>query len=96
MSKVDFKYLSQEFNDKVLGLVKKKGFYSHEYMSDFEKFKEEFPIKEKFCSSLTDINITDKEYEHVLNIWNKYEMKTIKYHDLHLNCGVLLYTDVFE
>ena len=46
--------------------------------------------KKGFGSSLTDINITDKEYEHVLNIWNKYEMKTIKYHDLHLNCGVLL------
>ena len=90
MSKVDFKYLAQEFNDKVLGLVKKKAFHSHEYMSDFKKFKEELPIKERFCSSLTDINITDKEYEHVLNIWNKYEMKTIKYHDLHLNCGVLL------
>ena len=37
--KHDFKYLSQEFNSKVLDLVKRKGFYSYEYMSDFEKFK---------------------------------------------------------
>ena len=35
-------------------------------MSDFEKFKEELPGKEKFYSSLTDRKITDKEYEDVI------------------------------
>ena len=30
-------------------------------MSNFEKFKEELPSKEKFYSSLTRKNITDKE-----------------------------------
>ena len=40
-------------------------------MPDFEKFKEELPNKEKFYSSLTDRKITDKEYEHVLNVWKK-------------------------
>ena len=39
-------------------------------MSDFEKFKEKSPIKEKFNSSLTDITITGKEYEHVAIVWN--------------------------
>ena len=66
-------------------------------MSDFEKFKEELPIKEKFYSSLTDRKISDKEYEHVLNVWNKFEMKTMKdYHDLYLKCDVLLLANVFE
>ena len=37
--KHDFKYLSQEFDSKLLDLVKQKGFYSYEYMSDFQKFK---------------------------------------------------------
>ena len=37
-------------------------------MSDFEKFKEELPSKEKFYSSLSDRKITDKEYEQVLNV----------------------------
>ena len=40
-------------------------------MSDFEKLKEELPSKEKFYSSLTNTKITDKEFEHVLNVWNK-------------------------
>ena len=33
----DINYLSQEFDSKVLYLVKHKEFYPDEYMSDFEK-----------------------------------------------------------
>ena len=66
-------------------------------MSDFEKFKEELPSKGKFYSSLIDRKIIDKVYEHVLNVWNKFEMKTMKdYNDLCLKCDVLLLADVFE
>ena len=49
----DFKYLIQEFDDNVLDLVKQKEFYSYEYMSVFEKFKEQLLSKEKFYSVLT-------------------------------------------
>ena len=47
LGKDDFKYLNQEFDNNVLDLVKQKGFYLYEYTSDFEKFKEELPNKEK-------------------------------------------------
>ena len=78
LSKDDFKYLRQQF-DNVFDLVKQNGFYPFEYMSNFEKSKEEI------YSLLTDKKITDKEYEHVLNVWNKFEMKTMKdYHILYL------------
>ena len=42
--------------------------------------------------------ITDKEYEHVLNIWNKFQMKIIMkdYHEFYLKCDVLLLGDVAE
>ena len=40
LRKDDFKYLSLEFDNDVLDLVKQKGFYSYEYMSDSEKFRE--------------------------------------------------------
>ena len=43
--KADFNYLSQEFDNKVLELVKQKRFYPYDYMSDFEKFKEEISSK---------------------------------------------------
>ena len=65
------------------------GFHLYEYMSDFEKFKEELPSKEKFYSYLTDKKFSDKEYEHALKVWNKFEMKTMKdCYDLYLKCDV--------
>ena len=58
-------------------------------MTDFEKFKEQLSSKEKFYNSLTGKNISDKEYDHVFNVWNKFKMKTIKdYHDLNLKSDV--------
>ena len=97
LGKYDFKYLSQEFDNSVLDLVKEKEFYPYEYMSDFKKFKEQFLSKEKFYSSLTGAKISDKEYKHGLNVWDNSEMKTMKdQHDLYLKCDALLLADAFE
>ena len=50
-----------------------------------------------FYSSSSGKKISDREYEHVLKICNKFEMKTMKdYHDLHLKCDILMLADVFE
>ena len=58
-------------------------------MNDFEKFKEELTNKETFYSSLTDRKFTDKQYEHVMNVWKNFEMKTMKdYLNLHLKYNV--------
>ena len=87
--------MSQEFDKKKIDIFKQKGFYPYQYMTDFENFKE--PSKETFYSSLNNRKVNSKEYEHVLNIWNKFGMKTMKdYHDLYLKCDVLLLADVFE
>ena len=97
LGKNDFKYLNREFDSKILDLIKQKGFYPYEYTRDFEKLKEELPNKGKFYSSLTGKKTCDKEYEHVLTVWNKFEMKKMKdYHDLYLKCDALLLADVFE
>ena len=45
-------------------------------MSNFEKFKEKFPSKAKFYSSLIGRKTADKEYKHTLNVWKRFEMKT--------------------
>ena len=66
-------------------------------MSDFKKFKEQLPKKRKFYSSLTNTKNSDKEHEDVLKVSNKSEMKTMEdYHDLYLQCDVLLLAHVFE
>ena len=61
------------------------------------KFKDELLTKEKFDSLLTDMKIRDKNYEHVLNIWNKFEMRTMKdYRELYLKYDVLSLANMFE
>ena len=78
LNKDDFKCLSQEFDNNLLDLVKQKEFYHYVYMSDFEKFKKELTSKENFYSSLTGKRNSDKEYDHALKVWNKFEIKTMK------------------
>ena len=48
LSKDDFPFLTQKFDNNVLDLVKQKRFDPCEFMSDFQKFKEE-----RFYSPLT-------------------------------------------
>ena len=77
LSKDYSKYLSQELDNNVLDLIKQKWFDPYEYMSASERFKEEFPSKEKIYSSLNNRKIRDKEDTHVLNVWKKFEMETM-------------------
>ena len=68
------------------------------------KFKEQLPSNGKSYSSLTGKKKKKKkkknggkEYNHVLKVWNKSEMKTMKnYHNLYLKCDVLILADAFE
>ena len=118
LNKDGTKYLSQEFDNKVLDLVNIWSSYRNiiviydiviviydiiwsryrsEYMSNFKKFKRELTCKENFYRSLKGKNISDKGYKHVLKVWNKFDMKTMKdYHDLYLKRDVLLSADVFQ
>ena len=41
-------------------------------MSCFEKFREILPRKGTFSITLTDVDISGKNYKHVLNIWKHY------------------------
>ena len=47
-------------------------------MTNFERCKEELPSKKKFYSLLTNRKSSHREYEHVFNVWNKFEMNTIE------------------
>ena len=79
-------------------LVKQKGVYPYEYMTDLSKFDEpRLPPKDKFYSALGETDITDEDYNRARDIWNVYECKTMKdFHDAYLTTDVLLLADVFE
>ena len=90
LSKDDFKYFSQEFDKNVLDLVKQKGFYPCDYVSDFGQLKEKLLNKENFYSSLTGKILMIKNM-------NVFQMETMKdYRDLYFKCDVLIPVDMFE
>ena len=51
----------------------------------------------KFFSKLNNEDISDAAYKRAQNVWNVFDMKTMKdYHDLYLKTDVLLLADVME
>ena len=52
--------------------------------------------KEAFYSEL-NLDIADKDYEHVKKVLEAFEIKNLgEYHDLYLQCDTLLLADVCE
>ena len=98
LPKDGFKNLLKYYSEEQAELLKQKGFYPYEYMDSVEKFKEPNPPPQKvFYSKLTGKGISNKNYNHVLNVWNSFNMETMKdYHELYNESDVLLLADVFE
>ena len=67
-------------------------------MDGWEKSEEtRLPPKNSFYSRLNMKDISDQDYEHVQQVWNTLEKKTLGfYHDIYLKTDVLLLADVFE
>ena len=93
-----FKYLSNQFKDEKLQLLKRKGIFPYDYLDSFDRFNEDkLPNKEAFYNRLQNTNISDEDYKHAQNVWNTFNMKTFgDYHDLYLKTDVLLLADIFE
>uniref|UniRef100_UPI0035900121 uncharacterized protein n=1 Tax=Myxine glutinosa TaxID=7769 RepID=UPI0035900121 len=92
----EFPCLSEYFSDK--DFLTQKGIYPYDYMDSFERFNEtQLPLKENFDNKLNNSHISDKDYVHAQNVWEKYNIKNLgEYHDLYLKTDVLLLADVFE
>ena len=72
-----FQNLKKEFKEN-FELLTQKGVYPYDYMNCLEKFSEtQLPIKEDFYSKLNDCNITDKEYKHAQDIWEKFGINNL-------------------
>ena len=93
-----FKNISKYYTPEEVELIKQKGFYPYEYMDAIEKFNDPKPPPQNaFFSKLTGRGITEKNYKHVLNVWNTFKMEIFKdYHELYNETDVLLLADVFE
>ena len=64
-----FKYLSSQFKDEKLQLLKKKGIFPYDYLDSLDRFKEDkLPSKEAFYNRLQNTNVSDEDYHHALNV----------------------------
>ena len=75
-----------------------KGVYPYEYMKSWSRFDEvSLPEKSDFYSKLNLSGISDEDYKHAREVWNKLNVKNMgEYHDIYLKNDVLLLADVFE
>ena len=62
----DFKYLRQEFDKNKSDLVKRKGFCSYEYMSDFEKLPRKVQ-EDVFLKFILNILKSNENYIMILS-----------------------------
>ena len=90
--------LNKYFTPEQVKLLKQKGFFPYDYMDNIEKLKDSKPPPQKaFYSKLTGKGINNYNYNHVLNVWETWKMKTFKeYLELYNITDVLLLADVFE
>ena len=93
----DFKNLNKVFKNNS-SLMTRKGVYPFDYAISIDKLKEtKLPSKEDFYSKLNNEEISDKDYQHALKVWNTFSCQTLRdYHELYLQTDVLLLADVFE
>ena len=79
-----------------LKLLKQKGVFPYDYMTDFSKLSAtSLPPKDAFYSQLNKTGISDKDYAHAKRVWKAFNCETMRdYHDLYLKTDVLLLTDI--
>ena len=98
LPKDGFKNLEKYFKPYQAKLLKQKGFFPYEYLDNLEKLKDTItPPQNAFYSKLSGNGINESCYNHVKNIWKKFNIKTLKdYLKLYNISDVLLLADVYE
>ena len=95
----DFKHLMSEFTVDKLEILKRKDAYPYEWVDFYEKFEYlNLSDKKDFYSPLrdgkrhkSDGHISDKQYEHLKNVWDTSNLNTFEdFHNHYLKKDVLL------
>ena len=93
----NFNHMKKYYNNE-LDLLCQKGFYPYEWVDNVEKLNHEgLPPVNEFYSTLSQETLSDANYKHAQNVYDKLSCKSFKdYHMTYLKTDVLLLADVFE
>ena len=82
----------REYSENQYKFLIKKGIYSYEYMTDWDKFKEmKLAPRDAFYSKLNMTGVKDEDYEHANRVWKEFGIKNLgEYHNLYLKMDVIL------
>ena len=88
----------KQYYPQELELLCQKGFYPYEWVDNVEKLNHiGLPSRNDFYSKLSQSTISEDNYTHALNVYDKLNCKSFRdYHMTYLKCDVLLLTDIFE
>ena len=88
----------QEWVDKAMTLIKKKGEFPYEWFDSEEKLNEtQLPLQQECYSALQKKSLSDEAYQHVLNVWEHFEFQTFQeYMEFYMCLDVVLLQCIFE
>lgn len=73
-----FKCMNSVYQPDEVQLLLRKQVYPYDYMDDESKFQDiELPPKDAFFNNLTDEPITDEDYMHARNVWEKFRIENL-------------------
>ena len=89
--------LKQEFG-KNYQLLTKKGIYPYDYFDNTKKYNEQkLPDKKEFFNKINNKNISDEDYNHAKNVFNKFKCENLfDYSILYLKTDICHLSDVFQ
>ncbi|KYN09824.1 hypothetical protein ALC57_18077 [Trachymyrmex cornetzi] len=101
LSRDKLKIIRSKFStlsDEEFELLTRKGVFPYDYIDCVDKLNERcFPPCESFYSSLMGDTVSENDYAHTANVWERFSIRTLgEYCDLYLKTGVLLLADIFE
>lgn len=94
----NFDNMKKYYSGEALDLLCRKGFYPYEWVDNDDKLNHVgLPERKEFYSMLSKEHISEDNYKHATNVYNKLNCETFRdYHLTYLKCDVLLLADVFE
>ncbi|XP_031787978.1 uncharacterized protein LOC107982100 [Nasonia vitripennis] len=91
-------FRSDGFTNEKINLLRHKGIFPYDFVDGLDKLMStKLPNENQFYNKLTDSHISEKDYNHAVQVWKTFNIRTLgEYSDLYLKTDVLLLADVFE